>query len=153
MKMRIAVTVLLLVQLSCTNDDVDISSFNDDTSITTLNGTWRVTSFENFTTGTAEHKTQNNSWDKDIIVTFDDTKNPRELSGTNITNKIHGKFDYVGDRQLRMSNVISTYAAQPEWADKFTEAIGGSDLTFKINSEALRIYYDNNTNSVTLTRQ
>ena len=154
--MRIRTTIIglmLLGQLSCSNDDFDINSFEDNTSITTLNGTWKVNSFEDFSADKVEHRTQENSWDKDIIVTFDDTKNPKEISGTNIANRILGEFDYAGQRQFRVSNLGTTDVGQPEWADKFTEAILDGDLTFKINSSGLRIYYDSKTKSVTLIKE
>jgi|SRR5688572_6588834 len=154
MRIRAAIIGLLVLgQMSCSNDDFDIYSFKDDTSITTLNGTWKVSSFEDLSTGNVEHKTQENSWDMDIIVTFDDTKNPKEISGTNISNSIRGEFDYVGQRELRVDNLLTTFVGQPNWADKFTEAILDGDLTFKINRSELRFYYDNKTKSVTLIKE
>ena len=142
--------LLLLGQLSCSDDNIDISSFKDDSSISTLNGTWRVYSFENFTTNSVEYRTQENSWDKYITVTFDDTQNPKELSGTNITNTILGEFDYVGQRQFKMNTLSTTQVGQPKWADKFTDAVLDNEVSFKINDRQLRIYYENKTKSMTL---
>lgn len=149
----ILVGLLLLAQWSCSEENSGPNDFRDDSSITSLNGTWKVKSFEDHNTGIVEYKTQENSWNLDIIVTFDDTKNPHELTGTNTTNEISGEFDYVGQRELSVSDLFSTEVGQPAWADKFIDALIDNDATFKINNEQLRIYFDNNTKSVTLIKE
>ena len=138
--------------LSCSKEDVDINSFNDDSSITTLNGTWKVLSFEDYTDNSRELKTQENSRGLDIIINFDDTKDPNELSGKNTTNSVSGEFEYIGTRKFKVSNYFTTRVGQPVWADKFNQAILDGDVNFKINGTELQIYYDNETKSVTLTK-
>ncbi len=151
--MRAFIILLILVaQVSCSDEDLDIHAFEDDSRITTLNGTWKVVSFEDFSTMEVQYPTEENSWGEEIVITFDDTKSPNELSGSNTTNQISAEFDYLGERQIVVGIIISTQIAQPEWADKFTEAMGDSDLAFKINSKSLRIYYENNTKSVTFIK-
>lgn len=149
----VIIGLIISGQLSCSNDDIDISSFRDDSSITTLNGTWKVVSFEDFTANSVEYKTQENSWGKDIVVTFNDNLNPKLFSGTVTTNSVEGEFEYVGLRQFRLSRYGTTFVGQPIWADKFGTAMLDGDVPFKINTERLRIYYDNKTKSVTLTRE
>ena len=149
----VIIAFTLFGQLSCSNEDFDIKSFNDDSSITTLNGTWKVLSFENYTDNIREFKNQENSRGLDIIINFDDTKDPNELSGTNTTNTVFGEFEYLGTRKLKINNYGTTEVAQPIWADKFNQAILDGEVNFKINVTGLRIYYDNETKSVTLTRQ
>lgn len=138
---------------SCNGDDSGIRSFKDDSSIASLNGTWRVISFEDFTTHTAEYKTQENSWGRDIIVTFDDTINPKLFSGQVTTNAVQGEFDYIGKRQFQLHRYGSTYVGQPRWADQFGEAMLDKTNTFAINREELRIYYLSQSKSVTLVRE
>jgi hypothetical protein len=149
----ILIGLILIAQLSCSDENSDIHSFTDDLSITTLNGRWRVISFEDFTTNTVEYQTQENSWDKDIIVTFNDALLPKLLSGEVTTNSVHGEFDYVGPRQFKLNKYETTFVAQPSWADKFGTAVNDNTATFKINSDKLRIYYSNNTKSVTLAKE
>ena len=149
----VIIAFALFGQLSCSNEDLDIKSFNDDSSITTLNGTWKVVSFEDLTTNTTECKTQDNSLGKDIIVTFNDILNPKLFSGKVITNSVEGEFDYVGTRQFKLNRYGSTFVGQPLWADKFGAAMTDGDVPFKINRDRLRIYYDNQTKSVTLTKE
>src|SRR5687768_14909775 len=142
MKLRLTIIgVAILSLLSCSDND---------SSMNTLNGTWRVESFTDLTTGTVEHKTQENSWNMDITVKFDDTKN--ELSGTNISNTILADFNYVGSRQILVTNLMSTKVNQPKWADQFTVAILDTKATFQVNAEKLKIYYANKTKSVSLIR-
>src|SRR5688500_5312415 len=115
----VIVSLLLLGQLSCSDGDIDISptpdppmpapaSFNDDPSISTLNGTWKVYSFENLTANTIEYKTLKNSGGQDVIVEFNDTKDPHGFSGIKTTNSFGGEFNYVGARQFKLKGVIST---------------------------------------------
>ncbi len=153
MNIRTVVGLLIIGLLSCSEDDFDINSFRDDSSITTLNGTWKVLSFENFNDKKVEFKNQENSWGYDIIVTFDDTKNPNEFSGGNTTNSVFGEFDYVGSRQFKLHRLGTTYVGQPEWADKFSQAVLEGNVNFIINSARLRIYYDNRSKSVTLAKE
>ena len=143
------VLIVLLAQLNCTSDDVEVNTFKDDVSIASLNGEWKVISFEDYGSGKVEFKTQENSWDKDILLTFNDNM----LSGTNITNHVQGEYKYVGRRQFNVTSFATTYVNQPEWADKFMEAMLDDDLTFKINKTGLRIYYDKSSRSVTLTKR
>ena len=147
------IAFLVFGQLGCSNEDLDINSFKDESSITTLNGTWKVLSFEDYSNHSREFKNEENSRGLDIIVTFDDTKDPNELSGINTTNTIAGKFDYTGSRDFEISTYGSTYVAQPAWADKFNQAVLDGELSFRINAAKLRVYYDNQMKSVTLTRE
>jgi hypothetical protein len=153
MSIRTLTIALLFGQLSCSTNDTDINSFADDSSINTLNGTWKVISFENYTNDSREFKNQENSRGLDIIITFDDTKDPNELSGTNTTNTVLGEFEYIGTRKFKTMNYKTTEVAQPVWADKFNQAILDGEVNFKINLVLLRIYYDNETKSVTLTKE
>ena len=145
--------LVLFGQLSCSNEDLDIKSFSDDSSISTLNGSWKVLSFENYTDNVREFKNQENSRGLDIIVNFDDTKDLNKLSGKNTTNTVFGEFEYIGTRKFKINNYVTTEVAQPVWADKFNQAILDGEVNFKINVTGLRIYYDNETKSVTLTRE
>ncbi|HEY0652816.1 MAG TPA: hypothetical protein VGD65_06800 [Chryseosolibacter sp.] len=153
MKTRGLLLLFILVgQLGCSSDEPRIDSFPDDPTIETLNGTWRVISFEDFEIGKSEERTQENSWGKDIIITFDDTVQPQRLSGKNTTNAIEGEFTYLGERQFRVTHLISTYVGQPQWADKFLEAVGGGEVSFRVTADQLRIYYETGTKSVTLAK-
>jgi hypothetical protein len=128
--------------LSCTNESFDNS----------LNGTWTVYSFENLTTATTEYKTQENSWNKEIQVQIDETKNPKNISGTNTTNQISGELSLVAQNQFIVSNLASTKVNQPRWADEFITALLDPNLTFEVSYNKLVIYYANNTKRVTLNR-
>jgi hypothetical protein len=153
MRMRKVIIGLLLIgQISCSNKDFDINSFMDDSFITSLNGTWRVISFENFSANTVEYKNQENSWDLDIIVTFNDNIYPNLFYGKVTTNSVGGEFEYVGQRQFRLNRYWTTYVGQPVWADKFRIALLDSNVSFRVNRDRLRIYFENKTKSVTLTR-
>jgi len=153
MKLQAAIFGLVLLGLlSCSDDDFDSNNFRDDTSITTLNGKWKVVSFEDFTKKTTESKNQENSWGMDIIISFNDTVDPKLFSGRVTTNSVTGEFVYVDKRQFKLLSYASTLVGQPEWADKFGIAVRG-DVTYEISDDRLRIYYDNKTKSVTLIKE
>ncbi|MBK9256537.1 MAG: hypothetical protein IPM42_13700 [Saprospiraceae bacterium] len=145
--------LLIFGQLSCSNNDDDIHSFKDKTSISSINGIWKVISYENYTTNTREFKNQENSTGLDIIITFDDSQEPHKFFGKNTTNSVFGEFEYLDTRVLKILNFGTTEIAQPEWGNKFNEVFMESELNFKINNNGLRIFYDNNTKSVTLTKE
>lgn len=153
MRLRtIIIGLIFFAQLRCSEDNFDIHSFRDDPSITTLNGTWKVISFEDFSSNKVEFKTQENSWGYDIIVAFNDTSDPKLFSGRVTTNTVEGEFEYVGPRQFKLNRYGTTFAGQPEWADEFGTAVLDENVTFEINSDRLRIYYDNKSKSVTLAK-
>ncbi len=153
-KMRLAnLSLILVVLLSCSDEQLDVNSFVDDQSITSLNGQWKVFSFEDYTNNKREFKTQANSRGLDIIVSFDESKSPNTVSGKNTTNTIEAEFEYKGARKIKISNYTSTLVAQPVWADQFNGAILDGEVTYKINAANLRIYYSNHTKSVTLKRE
>jgi len=152
--MRAAIITLMLVgQFSCSKDNINVNTFQDDPLVTTLNGTWKVISFEDLSKNTSELKSQENSWGYDIVVKFDDNKDPHEFSGVNTTNSVFGEFDYIGLRKFKLRRLGTTFVGQPKWGDEFSKAVLDVDVTFKINNGRLRIYYYGQTRSVTLTRE
>ena len=52
-----------------------------------------------------------------------------------------------------MINYVTSFVNQPVWADKFNHAVFDGEVDFKINATGLRIYFDNKTKSVTLTKE
>lgn len=109
-KLIFALGLLSVCMISCNTDSTNGNS---------LNGSWVVSSFENLTTGAIEFKTQQNSWNKDIKVRFEDASNPKTISGMNISNQIFGEFSYVGQNGFRVIKLGSTEVNQPRWADEF----------------------------------
>ena len=153
MKSLIVLMVFFPLSLmQCAEEDFDKYSFNDNPTIESLNGTWKVISFENYTEQTVEFKNQENSWGNDIIIIFDDSKTPHELSGINTTNSIFGEFEYTGPRQFKLHHLSTTHVNQPSWANNFNQAILDEDVHFIISQNRLRIFYDQQAKSVTLTR-
>jgi len=133
--MRLRSTIFRLLAfglLSCSHENIVVpsknnpilsTSFQDDPSISTLNGTWKVYCFENISTHTVEYQTKDNSGGKDIIVEFDDTRDPNRFSGIKSTNSFGGEFAYASSRQFKLSGVVSTLMGQPRWADEFDKVI------------------------------
>ena len=161
----VLIGLLLLGQFGCSPDD-DVAPiddtpsispyFKDDPSISTLNGTWKVYCFENLISRTLEFKTHENSRGQDIIVEFDDTKDPKSFSGMKTTNGFAGEFNYVGSRQFKLKKVISTLIGQPPWGDEFDKVISeghNNEITFTINNDMLCIWYAFKTKTVTLIKQ
>ncbi len=146
MKRPIFILAFVFIVLAACNDD-------DATTTASLNGTWKVVSFENHATGTVELQTQENSWNKDITISFDDTTSPGVLSGTNTLNAISGKFTYPERNSFKIDDFFTTYVNQPRWADEFLEAILDPVPVFNVDGNQLTIYYEGRLKSVTLIRQ
>jgi hypothetical protein len=141
-RFMLAIGLFAIGLSGCTEDDLGNS----------LNGSWTVFSIENVTTGTIEYRTQENSWDKPISIQFDDSGVPNIISGVNTTNRISGHFSFAGPNRLSVSNLVSTYAGQPRWADEFLDAMGDQNLTFITTNDKLVISYNNETRLMTLRR-
>lgn len=154
MKNLIGFFIVLLLMVGCSDDQVnDFNSFEEDTSITTLNGTWKVVSFEDLENNTVEFKTEENSWGYDIIITFDDSQDPHSIAGKNTTNSVSGDFDYIASRQIKVNRLVSTRVGQPEWGNKFSQALGEGDISFIVNAKKLRFLYDDGGKSITFSKE
>ena len=154
--MRLATLIsglVIFLHLGCSQDDPGPESFRDDPEINTLNGTFKLFSIDDYQDNSRILKTDDNSDGLDVIITFDDTKDPHEFTGTSTTNLIFGQFEYSGLRKVKILQYSSTEVMQPEWADMFNDAMGSGELDFKINSTGLRLYYANGTKGITLVRQ
>jgi hypothetical protein len=156
LKMKTVSSIIALCSIflfSCSDDDLNVQAFTDDASIETINGTWKVESYEDLQAGTIEYQTQENSWGYDIILTFDDTAAPKSFSGQVTSNSVAGQFEYTGERRLKILQFGSTYVNQPEWGNRFGTALGSEELTFRVNSQQLRVLYEGETKSVTFRKQ
>jgi hypothetical protein len=154
MRALIIAAILCLVTSSCSENELnDGNSFIDNKTIQTVNGTWKLISFEDLMTDKVEFKSETNSWGRDIIITFDDTINPHNVSGINTTNSIKGEFEYISYRHINVQNLYTTKVGQPDWGNKFVDAILSGNLDFKISNDQLRVYYNNKMSSMTFDKQ
>ncbi|MEM6841629.1 MAG: hypothetical protein AAF632_05350 [Bacteroidota bacterium] len=137
--MKWLVAFFLIALLGCNEDDISDLEIRDDPSITSLNGTWKVIAYEDYEQGELITKTEENSWNMDVIITFDDTINPPSITGKNTTNSIFGSFEYTGHRSFQTAGFASTYVSQPEWADTFAKIFEEGEQLFIINETQLKI--------------
>jgi hypothetical protein len=156
--MRIFFVIIAIAMLGCSDDEVkhpsfDINFFEDDPNIQSINGIWKVISFEDYSNKSVEVATEENSSGLDILVTFDDTKNPKTVSGKNTSNYVSGIFDYVSTRSLKTDGLVSTKAGQPTWADQFLSVFYNATADFIVSENRLRIYFDGKNRSVTFSKQ
>jgi hypothetical protein len=154
--MRKFFVIIAIAMLGCSDDDVnhssfDINFFKDNPNIQSINGTWKVVSFEDYSNKSVEVATDENSSGQDILVTFDDTKNPKTFSGKNTTNFVSGVFDYASTRSLKTNGLVSTLISQPPWADQFLSVFNNATADFIVSENRLRIYFDGKNKSVTFS--
>ena len=154
MKHVLLMLISLLVLFSCEDESINPASFNDDFSIDSLSGTWKVVSYEDYSSNTIITKTDENSWNgADVIINLNDKTNPPEIWGVNTTNQISGTYQYDPvSRSIEIPPLVSTKVGQPEWGNLFTKGIH-QVKTYKINDKQLRLYYNNSNNSITLVQQ
>lgn len=122
------------------------ASFEDDPSIQTINGKWVVVSYQDYTPkGPIIRKSDVESWNgMDVILTFTGDS----IFGRNTTNIVSGKFTVSG-RDFHILYFGGTKIGQPEWGNMFSDVVYTLE-TFKISSNQLRLYYNENKNSVNL---
>lgn len=127
-------------------------SCTKSTDESSINGSWTVESFRHLTTKATEYKTKENSWNSDITIQFNATANPSTFSGINTTNQIFGEFSLVGQKELKILNLVTTEKTQPKWADEFLTVIDDSNLTYSVKNDKLIIVNGTINKSVTLKR-
>ncbi|MEQ8471750.1 MAG: hypothetical protein RIC35_11215 [Marinoscillum sp.] len=150
---KLQLDLLILILITACSEGMDLVVINDDASIQSINGTWKVLSFENFHNNTVTYPNEENSWNKEISITFDDSSSPHQYSGRNITNSIFGEFHYTDERGFEVERMGTTYVGQPELGNLFARALLDDNIRYEINSTHLRIYFDEQMQSVTLERQ
>ena len=151
----ITFTIILTVIWSCGKDDL-IQSIFDDESISTVGGTWKVISYDDFTNGIQIFKDSTNTWDHfnngDVTVTFEDIIPTGHLNGVNVTNHVSGAYFLSHPRKITIELHITTFAAQPEWANLFSENITKAEM-YSVNQTQLRIFYNDEKNSITFEKE
>lgn len=146
MKRLILVFWIIAISVSCEKSQVD-RNFDDDPSIKNIDGTWVVVSYESLK-NPITRKNDVESWNgMDVILTF--TKD--SLYGRNTTNSIMGSYA-LNNRNIQIIRYGGTKMGQPTWGNMFSDAVFKLD-SFKINPTQLRLYYDDNMNSMTLRRK
>lgn len=149
---RFIVLIIAFFQQACSYSALDLSYFEDDATISSINGTWTVVSFEDLVSNERAFPSSTTTWDMEITITFDDSENPHHFHGINATNSFSGDYVYVGNRSFRSLLFFTSEVNEPPWARQFRAAVVDPALTFKVSNEQLKIYYANQTKSVTLVR-
>ena len=154
MRNLLLILISLVVVIACDDESVNPASFKDDFAIASLSGTWKVVSYEDYSSNTIITKTDENSWNgADVIINLNDKTNPPQIWGVNTTNQISGTYQYDPIiRSIKIPALTSTEVNQPEWGNLFTKGIHQVN-TYKINEKQLRLYYNNSNNSITLVKQ
>lgn len=141
------ILISLVLVIACDDKSVNPASFQDDFAIDSLSGTWKVVSYEDYSSNTIITKTDENSWNgADVIINLNDKTNPPQIWGVNTINQISGTYQYNPESRSMEIPV------QPEWGDLFSKGIH-KVKTYKINDKQLRLYYNNSNNSITLVKQ
>lgn len=153
MKISSIIALILFANFGCSKEDSFLTPVVDDPSIATANGTWKVISYEDHVAERTEIRTKENSWEKEILITFDDNVSPPSIIGVNTTNTFRGEFEYAGPRKFKIDKYVSTYVNEPKWGQMFTSAVVNGDFTFGVNAQKMRIYYAGGAKSITMEKQ
>jgi len=137
---------IIIISVSCEKTQVD-RNFDDDLSIKNIDGTWVVISYEDVKNPITS-KNDVESWNgMDVILTFAKDS----LYGKNTTNTVMGNYT-LENRTIHIIRYGGTKIGQPAWGNMFSDAVHKLD-SFKINSNQLRFYFNDNKNNVTLRRK
>ena len=134
---------IIIISVSCEKTQFE-RNFDDDPSIKSIDGTWVVYSYESLK-NPITRKNDVESWNGlDVILTFEKDS----LYGRNTTNHVMGNYT-LNNRFIHVIRYGGTKIGQPAWGNMFSDAVHKLD-SFKINSNQLRFFYNDNRNSVTL---
>ena len=147
---KYALFLMLPLCWACNDDEL---GFTDNPALQSVAGTWKVISFEDHLADERTYKTEENSRGLDIILTFDDSVTPHTIKGGNTTNSIWGTFENQRPKAIQIEALGSTNVGQPEWGDLFSSVISQGVGKYEINELQLRIYYNDEKNSVTLIKE
>ncbi|MCM4157948.1 hypothetical protein [Gramella sp. AN32] len=142
----IGVIFLTFISISCSKEE------NIDNE---LEGEWKVISFENYQDSTSITKTEDNTWpdfnNGDITISFIFSDNSKgNISGKNVTNTFYGDFTIDSKKNLSIDNTNWTEINEPEWGRLFHSIRLAEE--YKIDSNKLTIYYNNEQNGIVLTK-
>jgi hypothetical protein len=155
-KVSFIVTLTILIAVCSCEKDNPVKAIYDDKNITTIAGTWKVISYDDFTSNTQIKKDTNNTWTNfnngDVIVTFTDTLPLGRIHGRTVTNEVFGNYTLLGPRTINVENFGGTLINQPDWADFFWENIKKSE-EYSVNNTHLRIFYNSKKNSITFEKE
>lgn len=144
--------LILLVLIGCSEPN-DSGLTEKPSALLDLEGTWKAVSFEDYEANTVTYPNTENSFDLDIVVTFDADAKPYNFSGRNTTNDFYGNFEYLAGNRVKVSYFATTKVGQPALANEFCRAMQGEILTVFIEDLRLRLFYEDGRRSVTLIRQ
>jgi hypothetical protein len=147
-----------LFLFSC-NKEKRLENFKDDPTILTVYGTWKLISRENYTTGEVIYKDpsvvqQCGSRTKcDIILNFVKASSGDSLYGHTIMNEVSGLFSFdAATRRFTTASFGGTKVGEPGWSDHIWDNMYRIQ-NFRINRYYLRLYFNNDTESLTFERQ
>lgn len=143
--------LILLVLIGCSEPNSQLTE--RPSGLVNLEGTWKAVSFEDYEANTVTYPNTENSFDLDIVITFDADARPHNLSGRNTTNDFYGNFEYLSGNQVKVSYFSTSKVGQPALANEFYRAMLGEILTVSIEDLRLKLFYEDGRRSVTLIRQ
>lgn len=146
-KILLSILSVFLVTAGCDKEKIN-ENFKDDPSIKNIDGKWKVVSYEDYEKASVTVKNDVDSWNGlDVTLTFATDS----LYGYCTTNTVFGKYNLAG-RYFSITSYGGTKISQPAWGNMFSDVINYL-RSFKINEHQLRIYYDNEEKSVTMSRE
>lgn len=149
-----------------------IQAVTDDPSISTLAGTWKVVSYENYSDSSALIRSELSSAvnGKDIVLTFGGNLSGGSLTGHTLVNEVDGTYQ-VGDEKGGNTGTNPNSAASrnvkvffgatkagvgpagspdQQWEGNIWNLDEASN--YVVNSKYLRIFYANNSKSITFVK-
>ncbi len=145
MNRAIVLIVIIGLMLSCTYDDI---------SKVTLQGTWTAVALKDLANGTIEYKTQANSYNGELWISFDDRSNPREYEGKKISNSFGGSYTYAGQQKISiLDGFVTEVGGNPPWELQFDRVFYQTEIPYTIQNDSLMIYYSNGTKAFVFQRK
>jgi hypothetical protein len=138
--------------LSCSRDT--------DPSSVSIYGKWMLVSRENYSTSQVFYKDPNDVQGYcgafipcEVIITLAKVNGTNTLTGHTITNQVSGGFSFNPEtREITIDGFGGTKVAEPDWSDNMWDNMPLIE-SYDVNSQFLRLYFDNKNQSLTFSRQ
>ncbi len=135
---KLTYTLVCILVLVC------IASKQND-QITTLNGTWKLEAYHDLKTGLFELKQETEKRTTEII--FSDNSKEGTIHGHTLQNEVFGNYILDGKGGMRVVNIGSSRAGEPQWGSKLIDVIRQT-THYTRTADSLLIYYKPNSRMI-----
>ncbi|NIJ50960.1 META domain-containing protein [Dyadobacter arcticus] len=105
----------------------------------TLTGTWRLTAFENITTGALDADPDPDG--RGVVFTLKDDTRAGTIEGHTVANQVYGAYTLISGCTIEIKSFGGSKVGEPKWSGKAW--LASSQGTYSVQGETLKITFKN----------